>query len=177
MAKSTRRIIQKAGNISNAYWRVVSPDTRWVSCFLKSNSSRILNSEFWRLEIERVKGECALFLGPKSKHTQFSIMCKDPSNDKFKVEKEADLQVLFRVLVLFASMFQAYWDAMVAPSINDFCNRIEWLTKSSGLAWVDAQKNIKPVCPIGQSPARPARRRQMKLVSLILIHFPSKLSF
>ena len=32
-------------------------------------------------------------MGPKSKHTQFSKMCNDPSNDKFKVEKEADLQV------------------------------------------------------------------------------------
>ena len=53
----------------------------------------LIFSEFWRLEIERVKGECALFMGPKSKHTQFSKMCNDPSNDKFKVEKEADLQV------------------------------------------------------------------------------------
>jgi len=110
---------------------------------------QIPDDDFWRLEIERVKGECTLFLGPASKHTQFSKMCHDPGNNKYKVEKEADLQ--------------AYWDALVAPSINDFCNRVEWLTKSSKMAWVDAQKVIKPLCPIGQSPARPARRRQNKL--------------
>ena len=69
------------------------------------------------------------------------------------------------ILISFVPLVQAYWDALVAPSINDFCNRVEWLTKSSKMAWVDAQKVIKPLCPIGQSPARPARRRQNKLVS------------
>ena len=54
---------------------------------------------------------------------------------------------------------------MVAPSIDDFSNRIEWLTKSSDQAWDEGQKSVKPLCPIGQSPARPARRRQVKLVS------------
>ena len=43
--------------------------------------------------MERVKGEAVLFLGPKSKHTQFGKMCLDPKNEKFKVEKEEDLQV------------------------------------------------------------------------------------
>ena len=62
-------------------------------CSLITFDFNLIFSEFWRLEIERVKGECALFMGPKSKHTQFSKMCNDPSNDKFKVEKEADLQV------------------------------------------------------------------------------------
>ena len=50
-------------------------------------------SEFWKLEVERVEGEAVLFLGPKSKHTQFGKMCLDPRNEKFKVEKEEDLQV------------------------------------------------------------------------------------
>jgi len=45
------------------------------------------------LEVERVEGEAVLFLGPKSKHTQFGKMCLDPRNEKFKVEKEEDLQV------------------------------------------------------------------------------------
>ena len=52
-----------------------------------------LSSEFWKLEVERVEGEAVLFLGPKSKHTQFGKMCLDPRNEKFKVEKEEDLQV------------------------------------------------------------------------------------
>ena len=43
--------------------------------------------------MERVEGEAVLFLGPKSKHTQFGKMCLDPRNEKFKVEKEEDLQV------------------------------------------------------------------------------------
>ena len=104
-------------------------------------------------------------MGPKSKHTQFSKMCNDPSNDKFKVEKEADLQVSVFFCFNFLIIKKAYWDAMVAPSIDDFSNRIEWLTKSSDQAWDEGQKSVKPLCPIGQSPARPARRRQVKLVS------------
>ena len=48
--------------------------------------------------MERVEGEAVLFLGPKSKHTQFGKMCLDPRNEKFKVEKEEDLQVNKTVL-------------------------------------------------------------------------------
>ena len=58
-------------------------------------------SEFWKLEVERVEGEAVLFLGPKSKHTQFGKMCLDPRNEKFKVEKEEDLQVLSNIQSIY----------------------------------------------------------------------------
>ena len=125
-------------------------------------------SEFWRLEIERAKGEVALFLGPKSKHTQFHKMCLDPTNEKFKVEKEDDLQVT-SIDLSFESHFQAFWDAMVLPSIVDFCNRVEWLRNASSLNWAEVQKEAKPFCTIGQSPARPSRPRPAKLVRFYLV--------
>ena len=62
--------------------------------------------------MERVKGEAVLFLGPKSKHTQFGKMCLDPKNEKFKVEKEEDLQVntnmtnIYKMFFLSVSFFQ-----------------------------------------------------------------------
>jgi len=43
--------------------------------------------------LERIKGEGALFLGKKSKLTQFGNICEDPTNDNFKVEKENDIKV------------------------------------------------------------------------------------
>ena len=56
--------------------------------------------------MERVEGEAVLFLGPKSKHTQFGKMCLDPRNEKFKVEKEEDLQVpIQHVYIYLASTF------------------------------------------------------------------------
>ena len=61
--------------------------------------------------MERVKGEAVLFLGPKSKHTQFGKMCLDPKNEKFKVEKEEDLQVntnmtnIYKMFLLSTSFF------------------------------------------------------------------------
>ena len=69
-----------------------------------------LFSEFWKLEVERVEGEAVLFLGPKSKHTQFGKMCLDPRNEKFKVEKEEDLQVpIQHVICPFSTHFSIYW--------------------------------------------------------------------
>jgi len=103
--------------------------------------------EFWRLEVERVKGEAVLFLGPKSKHTQFGKMCLDPKNEKFKVEKEEDLQ--------------AFWDAMVLPSIKYFCERMDWLNKATKSGWPEDLKEAKPTSEIGKSPARPRQIREI----------------
>ena len=55
--------------------------------------------------MERVKGEAVLFLGPKSKHTQFGKMCLDPKNEKFKVEKEEDLQVNTNMTNIYIMFF------------------------------------------------------------------------
>ena len=55
--------------------------------------------------MERVKGEAVLFLGPKSKHTQFGKMCLDPKNEKFKVEKEEDLQVNTNMTNIYKMFF------------------------------------------------------------------------
>jgi len=103
--------------------------------------------EFWKLEVERVEGEAVLFLGPKSKHTQFGKMCLDPRNEKFKVEKEEDLQ--------------AFWDAMVLPSIKYFCERMDWLNKASKSGWPKDLKEVKPTSEIGKSPARPRQNREV----------------
>jgi len=103
--------------------------------------------EFWKLEVERVEGEVVLFLGPKSKHTQFGKMCLDPRNEKYKVEKEEDLQ--------------AFWDAMVLPSIKYFCERMDWLNKATKLEWPDDMKESKPKSEMGKSPARPRQNREI----------------
>lgn len=58
--------------------------------------------------MERVKGEAVLFLGPKSKHTQFGKMCLDPKNEKFKVEKEEDLQVNTNMTNIYIMFFSVH---------------------------------------------------------------------
>lgn len=58
--------------------------------------------------MERVKGEAVLFLGPKSKHTQFGKMCLDPKNEKFKVEKEEDLQVNTKMTNIYKMFFSVH---------------------------------------------------------------------
>lgn len=103
--------------------------------------------EFWKLEVERVEGEAVLFLGPKSKHTQFGKMCLDPRNEKYKVEKEEDLQ--------------AFWDALVMPSIKYFCERMDWLNKATKSGWPEDLKEEKPTSVIGKSPARPRQVREI----------------
>ena len=94
MAESSRGVRKEARTTQAAYRNMVHP---WRVSLQKIYDLRFLkiSSDFWRLEIERTKGEVALFLGPKSKHTQFHKMCLDPTNEKFKVEKEDDLQVFF----------------------------------------------------------------------------------
>ena len=49
--------------------------------------------EYWTTEIDRCNGEGQLYLGKKSKLTQFGDMCEDPQNAKYNVQKEQDLQV------------------------------------------------------------------------------------
>ena len=91
-------------------------------------------------------------------------MCLDPSNEKFKVEKEDDLQVCFQFFTVLKIKIKAFWDALVLPSIADFCNRVEWLKRSAETNWADEQKATKPICTIGQSPARPSRKRNLEMV-------------
>jgi len=52
---------------------------------------------------------------------------------------------------------------LVLPSIADFCNRVEWLKRSAERKWADEQKTTKPICTIGQSPARPSRKRNLEM--------------
>ena len=54
-------------------------------------------SDYWTVEIDRTNGEGTLFLGNKSKLNQFGKMCNDPTNDKYKVEKEDDLKVKLEI--------------------------------------------------------------------------------
>jgi len=89
---------------------------------------------FWTIEIERVNGEGNLFLSKKSKLNQFGEMCKDPTNQKFQVQKEDDLK--------------AFWDGMVYPSVQDFINRSDWLIESGSVKWIETQKEKNPFKPV-----------------------------
>jgi hypothetical protein len=105
------------------------------------------NDEFWITELERAKGESALFIGKKSKLTQFGIICKDPTNDKFKVEKEDDIK--------------AFWDGMVLPSVDDFIKRSDWLIEAGESSWLEEIKSKNPHKPITTVP-KPLKNKPQK---------------
>jgi len=96
--------------------------------------------EFWEVECERARGEVVLFLGKKSKFTQFGRMIDDPHGDKFKVKSEDDIL--------------CFWDGMVAPSVNDFLARADWLSNASQNNWPEAAKEAKPGQKTATSPPR-----------------------
>merc|ERR1712142_132595 len=84
--------------------------------------------EFWELECERARGEVVLFLGTKSKFTQFGKMIEDPHGDKFRVKSEDDIlvrQVKNRSFTILTLTSKCFWDGMVAPSVNDFLARAD----------------------------------------------------
>jgi len=87
-------------------------------------------SDYWTVEIDRTNGEGTLFLGNKSKLNQFGKMCNDPTNDKYKVEKEDDLK--------------AFWDGLVYPSVEDFIKRVNWLIGAANDNWGDEHKDKNP---------------------------------
>lgn len=105
-------------------------------------------NEFWKSNIDTVHGEVFLYLGPKSKHSQFGKMCDDPTNQKFKVEKDEDLE--------------AFWDGMVLPSVKHFHAKMEWLKKAAENQWPESLQSQEPISEIGKSPARPRQNKNVK---------------
>jgi len=88
-------------------------------------------------------------------------MAKDPKNDKFKVEKEEDLEVYFNLQdrIHPAYDIKAYWDGMVLPSVTHFCIKMEWLNKAESNKWPSSLKEAEPISDIGKSPARPMKKK------------------
>ena len=88
-----------------------------------------------------------LFLGTKSKFTQFGKMIEDPHGDKFRVKSEDDIlvrQVKNRSFTILTLTSKCFWDGMVAPSVNDFLARADWLSQASQNNWPEAEKESKP---------------------------------
>ena len=92
----------KVVNLNLTHWidvhqRHVTQIKQLIDDLKKATETNQTSNDYWQIEIDRTNGEGTLFLGDKSKLTQFAKMCNDPSNDKFKVEKEDDLKVILTV--------------------------------------------------------------------------------
>ena len=68
------------------------------------------------------------------------------------------------VSFLHQLVFQAFWQAMVLPSITFFHKKMEWLNNAASTGWPDSCIGEKPITVIGKSPARPKENRPPKLV-------------
>ena len=98
-------------------------------------------------------------------------MCKDPTNQKFQVKKEDDLQVRFRNISPMNNFYlKAFWDGMVFPSVQVFFDRADWLIESGSLEWSETQKEKNPFKPVLK--VQPTNKpKVIKLYSFCLFSF------
>ena len=77
--------------------------------------------EYWTTEIDRCNGEGQLYLGKKSKLTQFGDMCEDPQNAKYNVQKEQDLQVenIFDFFISGSRLFGTVWSSPLLKILSN----------------------------------------------------------